>query len=129
MDKAWKAECPIAHERPKEDEITDATQKIAAAAKPQPTALASLKTELERRRKLAAPKQQALQTAMGALTLARERHQKEREKLKAPAQEAAKIEVNNKKGFNYAKAQTRQSGSLGHRAGLHEHELRLRPGG
>ena len=24
---------------------------------------------------------------------------------------------------------TRQSGSLGHRAGLHEHELRLRPGG
>jgi hypothetical protein len=28
---------------------------------------------------------------------------------------------NNKKGFNDAKAQTRQSGSLGHGAGLHEH--------
>ena len=93
IDKAWKAECPIAQERPKEDEITDATQKIAAQAKPQPTALAGLKTELERRRKLATPKQQALQNAMGALTLARERHQKELEKLKAPAQEAAKIEA------------------------------------
>jgi len=92
MDKAWKAECPIAQERPKDDEITDATQQIAAA-KPQPTALAGLKTELERRKKLAAPKLQALQNAMGALTLARERHQKELEKLKAPAQEAAKIEA------------------------------------
>ena len=93
MDKAWKAECPIAHERPKEDEITDATKKIAAETKPQPNALASLKAELERRRKLAAPKQQALQNATGALALARESHQKELEKLKAPAQEAAKIEA------------------------------------
>ena len=31
--------------------------------------------------------------------------------------------------LNDAKVQTRQSGSLGHWAGLHEHELRLRPGG
>lgn len=91
INKAWKAECPIAHERPKEDEITDATEKIAAAAQPQPTALAALKVELERRRKLAAPKHQALQLATGALALARERHQRELEKLKAPAQEAARI--------------------------------------
>jgi hypothetical protein len=91
MDKAWKAKCPIAHERPKEDEITDVTKKIAAETKP--TALAGLKAELERRRKLAAPKKQALQNVVGALTLARERHQKELEKLKAPAQEAAKIEA------------------------------------
>jgi len=93
MDKAWQADCPIAHERPKEDEITETTKKIAAEAKPQPNALASLKVELERRRKLAAPKQQVFQNAVGALTLARERHQKELEKLKAPAQEAAKIEA------------------------------------
>src|SRR5262249_4051836 len=93
MDKAWKAECPIAHERPEGDEITDATKKIAAEAKLQPNVLASLKAELERRRKLAAPKQQVLQNAIEALTLARERHQRELEKLKAPAQEAARIEA------------------------------------
>lgn len=89
MDKAWKAECPIAHERPKGDEITDTTKKLAANSQSEAAKLASLKAELERRRKLAAPKQQALQTAVGALTLARERHQKELEKLKAPAQEFA----------------------------------------
>lgn len=93
MNNAWKAECPIAHERSSEDEITDATKDLSAEAKPQPTALASLKTELERRRKLAAPKQLALQSAVGALALARERHQKELEKLKAPGQEAARIEA------------------------------------
>lgn len=93
MDKAWRAECPIASERPKDDEITDTTKKIAAEAEPQPTALAGMKTELERRRKLAHPKLQALREATGALTLARERHLKELEKLKAPAQEAAKIEA------------------------------------
>jgi hypothetical protein len=93
MDKAWKANCPIAHERPADDEITDTTKKLAANAQTNVTKLASLKAELERRRKLAAPKQQALQVAVGALTLARERHQKELEKLKAPAQEAARIEA------------------------------------
>ena len=93
MDKAWKAECPIAHERPKEDEISDTTKKLATNAQPEAAKLASLKAELERRRKLAVPKQQALQIAVGALTLARENHQKELEKLKAPAQEAARIEA------------------------------------
>ena len=93
MDKAWKAECPIAHERPKEDEITDTTKKLAVDSQTEAAKLASLKTELERRRKLAAPKYQALQTAMGTLTLARERHQRELEKLKAPALEAARIEA------------------------------------
>lgn len=93
MDKAWKANCPIAHERPADDEITDTTKKLAANAPTEAAKVASLKAELERRRKLAAPKQQALQVAVGALTLARERHQRELEKLKAPAQEAARIEA------------------------------------
>ncbi len=93
MDKAWKEKCPIAHERPKEDEITEATSKLAANAQTEAAKVASLKVELERRKKLATPKQQALQTAVGALALSRERHQKELEKLKAPAQEAAKIEA------------------------------------
>jgi uncharacterized protein YydD (DUF2326 family) len=93
MDKAWREECPIAHERPKEDEVTDTTKKFAANSQSEAAKLASLKTELEHRRKLAEPKQQALQSAVGALTLARECHQNELEKLKAPAQEAARIEA------------------------------------
>ncbi|HEV2247235.1 MAG TPA: hypothetical protein VGW37_11340 [Terriglobia bacterium] len=93
MDKAWRAECPIAHERPKDDEITDTTKKISAEANPQATALAGMQKELERRKGLSAPKKLALETAVGALTLARERHQKDLEKLKAPAQEAAGIEA------------------------------------
>jgi uncharacterized protein YydD (DUF2326 family) len=93
MDKVWKAECPIAHERPEEDEVTDATKQIAAESKPQTANLAGLKSALERRRQVAAPKKQALETAIGALALARESHQKELAKLKAPGLEAAKIEA------------------------------------
>ena len=78
---------------PMEDEVTDATKKIAAESKPQPAYIAGLKTSLERRRQIAAPKKQALETAIGALALARESHQKELEKLKAPGLEAAKIEA------------------------------------
>jgi hypothetical protein len=93
MNKAWEAECPIAHERPKEDEITDATKEIAAESKPQAANIAGLKTQLERRCQIAAPKKQALETAIGALALARESHQNELAKLKAPGLEAAKIEA------------------------------------
>ena len=93
MDKAWREGCPIAHERPKDDEISKTTEKIAAEAKPATTRLAGLKVELERRKKLAAPKKQALEAANQALTLARARHQTELDKLKAPAQEAARIEA------------------------------------
>jgi len=93
MDSAWKAQCPIAHERPKDDEITDTTKKLAAEAQSPKAGLAGMKVELERRKKLAAPKKEALETAIGALSLARERHQKELDKLKAPGQEAARIEA------------------------------------
>ena len=92
MDLAWKAECPIAHERPKENEISEATAKISAEVKPQETALASMKAELVRRRKMSEPKLLALQTATRAVTQARDKHQRELEKLRAPAQEAARIE-------------------------------------
>ncbi len=93
MTKAWKADCPIAHERPKEDEVTDETRKIAAETKPEVTRIASLKVELERRRKLGAPKKEAHERAVRALAAARKRHQDELEKLKAPGREAARIEA------------------------------------
>jgi hypothetical protein len=93
MDKARDEKCPIAHERPKEDEITEVTDKLAANAQAEAAKVASLKAELERRKNLAAPKYQAWQAAEGALTLARERHQVELKKLQAPAQEAARIEA------------------------------------
>jgi uncharacterized protein YydD (DUF2326 family) len=93
MTKAWKADCPIAQERPKADEIVDATRKIAADAKPEVARIAAMKTDLEGRRKVGVPKKQALATAQSALTRARERHQAELEKLKAPGREAARIEA------------------------------------
>jgi hypothetical protein len=93
MTKAWKAQCPIAHERPKEDEVTDATSGIAAETKSEVARIAALKVELERRRKLAAPKKNAYDEAARALTVVRIRHHEDVEKLKAPGREAAKIEA------------------------------------
>lgn len=91
MDKAWETGCPIARERPKDDEITDTTKQIAAETKPEMARLAGLKTELARRRQMAATKQTALLAAENALRDARSRHQNEMEKLQEPAQEAARI--------------------------------------
>lgn len=93
MTKAWRDECPIAHERPKDDEITQETGKIAAETKPEVVRIAALKVELERRRKLGAPKKQAYDDATRALASARKRHLDELEKLKAPAREAAQVEA------------------------------------
>lgn len=93
MDKAWREGCPIAHERPKDDEISQAMEKIAGESVPAATRLAGMKVELERRRKLATPKKQALEAANRALAQARQRHQNELDKLKAPGQDAARIEA------------------------------------
>jgi hypothetical protein len=93
MNKAWQEGCPIAHERPMEDEITEATKDIAAEAKPEFTRIAAMKLELDRRRKVAAPKKQALDAVQSALARARLRHHSELEKLKAPGREAARIEA------------------------------------
>ena len=93
ITKAWKAQCPIAHERPKEDEVTDATTKIAAEAQSEVARITALKTELERRRKLGAPKKNAYDEAVRALATARRRHQEDLERLKAPGREAARIEA------------------------------------
>lgn len=93
MDKAWREGCPIAHERPRDDEISEATEKIAAEMQPKVTRLAGLKAELERRRKLAAPKKLALEAALGAVTLAHERQQLELDDPEAPSQRAARIEA------------------------------------
>lgn len=91
MDKAWKAGCPIARERPKDDEITNTTKQIAAETKPEFARLAGLKAELARRRQVAATKRTALLIAEKALRDARNRHQDEMEKLQESAQEAARI--------------------------------------
>jgi uncharacterized protein YydD (DUF2326 family) len=93
MTRAWKENCPIAHERAKEDEVTEATREIAAEVKPEVARITAMKADLERRRKVGAPKKAALDTALGALTLGRQRHQNDLEKLKAPGREAARIEA------------------------------------
>lgn len=93
MDKAWREGCPIAHERPRDDEISEATEKISAEMQPMVTRLAGLKAELERGKTLAVPKKLALEAALGALALARERHQAELDDPKAPPHQAAGIEA------------------------------------
>ena len=92
LNKAWHAECPIADERPKDDdEITKAVDATQREAKPAVSKLASLKKELERRKKLAAPRKLSLDTALGDLTKARERHRKELQELNAPWEESKRI--------------------------------------
>jgi hypothetical protein len=93
LNKAWQEGCPIAHERPKVDEIIETTREIAAEAKPEVARIAAMKLELDRRHKVAAPKKQALDAAQAALTRARQHHHNELEKLKAPGRVAASIEA------------------------------------
>ena len=92
LNKAWHAECPIADERPKDDdEVSKAVDATQREAKPAVSKLASLKKELERRKKLAAPRKLALDAALGDLTKARERHRKELQELNAPWEESKRI--------------------------------------
>jgi Mg2+ and Co2+ transporter CorA len=93
MTEAWKANCPIAHERHKQDEITEAVKGIAAEAQPQVARITAMKSDLARLQQVGRPKKEAMDKAMSALAAARDRHRKELEKLKAPGREAAKIEA------------------------------------
>jgi hypothetical protein len=91
MNKAWAAACPIADERPKDDEVKQAVDATQHEAKTAVTKMASLKKELERRQKLASPKKVALETALGDLTKARQRHKRELQELNAPWEESKRI--------------------------------------
>lgn len=93
MTEAWKAQCPIAHERPKQDEVTQAVKEIVAEVQPQVARIAAMKADLTRLRQAGVPRKAALDLAMKNLAAARERHRKELEKMKGPGKEAARIEA------------------------------------
>ena len=93
MTRAWEKHCTIAHERPRADEITQATKEIAAEARADMSQIATLKLNLQRQRDLGAPIKKALNDALAALASARTRHQNELDNLKAPAREAARMEA------------------------------------
>jgi hypothetical protein len=92
LNKAWREECPIADQRPKDDdEVTLAVNATQSEAKPAVSKMASLKKELDRRQKLAAPRKLALGKAQGELVAARARQKKELEALNAPWEESKRI--------------------------------------
>lgn len=92
LNKAWSAKCPIADERPNEDdEVARALDATQGEAKSAVTKLASLKKEFERRSNLAAPKKIALDKALAELSAARERQKLELQELNAPWEESKRI--------------------------------------
>jgi hypothetical protein len=93
IDKAWRAKCPIAHERPADDEVQTATKEIAAGAQAMRTELEKLKAELARRRAIGAPKKAAVDSANALLNAARKRQAQELERLQEPARQAASLEA------------------------------------
>ena len=93
IDKAWHAGCPIAHERAEDDEVSAVADKLPAKTDPAMTRLAGMRADLERGEKPAIPKGQALERANRAFAQGRQRHQDAPDKLKAPSQEAARIDA------------------------------------
>jgi hypothetical protein len=93
MDKAWRERCPIAHERPADDEVQAAAKEIVANATPARTELEKLRAELARRRKIGAPKKAALDSAFALLNAARKRQAQELDRLQEPARKAASLEA------------------------------------
>lgn len=92
LNKAWHAECPIADQRPKDDdEVTLAVNATQREAKSAVSKMVSLKKELDRRQKLAAPRKLALGKAQGELVAARARQKTELEALNAPWEESKRI--------------------------------------
>ncbi len=92
LNRAWREKCPIADERPKDDdEVTQAVNATQQEAHPAVSKLAILERELERRRKLAAPRKVALEKAQAELTAIREKHRQELEQAEAPWEESKRI--------------------------------------
>lgn len=92
LNRAWREKCPIADERPKDDdEVTYAVNAAQQEARPAVSKLATLERELERRRNLAAPRKVALEKAQAELKALRENHQRELEQADAPWEESKRI--------------------------------------
>ncbi len=95
MTDAWKVTCPIAHERPKEDdEVVEAVKQIAASPKsPKEDEIARDKVELARRQKLVAERKRTLDSAQGRVNAMRLRQAAELAQINFPNQQAGQIET------------------------------------
>ena len=93
MDKAWQANCPIAHERVNDEKAPEATQTAPAAIKSEAAMLTEMKIDLVIRRQKLAPKKDALDQAETKLRMARERRQSELISLKELGKQAARLEA------------------------------------
>jgi hypothetical protein len=93
MDKAREARCPIAKERPPDDEIRKATEEIKASAPVIKSELERLQAEHKHHEGIAGEKKRAMESAQALFDAARVRQRRELEDLKEPARQAASIEA------------------------------------
>jgi hypothetical protein len=93
MDAAYRAECPIAKQRPPDDAVRKITEDIEGLAPTVRSELERLKTDAEHHEGVAAEKKRAMESAEALFTAARVRQRIELESLKEPARSAAKIEA------------------------------------
>jgi hypothetical protein len=93
MDSAWHAKCPIAKQRPADDEVTKAADTASGQAVEIRSELERLRAEHNRQLGIVAEKKRIFDSAQALVRAARQRQIKELENLKEPARNAAMIEA------------------------------------
>lgn len=95
MTKAWEKECPIAKERPlDDDEVVEAVKEIAESNKnPKELEIARKKVELARRQRIATERKSVLDTIQAQVNALRVKHASELDQINYPSQQAGQIET------------------------------------
>lgn len=93
MDAAYKAQCPIAKQRPPDDAVRQATNEIEDAAPIIRSELERMQAEHKHHQGVADEKKRAMQSAQAFFNAARVRQRMELEELKEPERNAAMIEA------------------------------------
>jgi hypothetical protein len=93
MDAAYKAQCPIARQRPPDDAVRQATEGLKDSAPIVRSELERLQAELKHHEDIAAEKKRVMDSAQALFDAARVRQRIELEGLKEPARTAATIEA------------------------------------
>jgi hypothetical protein len=95
MNDGWRAKCPIAQQRPNDDDdVIEAVKKIAASPKsPKEDEIARDKVELARRNRIVAERKNLLETAQTKVNVLRSRHATELAQINFPNLQAGQIET------------------------------------
>lgn len=93
LNRAWRSNCPLADDRPTEDQVEHGLKKAQTEAERRAELLARQKGLLKQQQKIAGTKETALQTARRALNEARERRNKSLQKLNEPNRQAADLDA------------------------------------